>query len=184
MVAMDKRQQKTRAALHGAFRELLLERGYEALTIGMVAQSASIGRSTFYEHYRTKSDLLRASINPPFRRLAGLADESADGGGLHALLRHFRDNQQVARVLLGWETRPVLISALAVLLSERLRARPPVQPLLPLDVIARQIAEAQLALIDAWIAGRPAMDIDAAAAALHLSTAALVNALLVKSTLR
>ena len=117
----DRRQQRTRAALHTAFRDLLLEQGYEALTIGAVVERANIGRSTFYEHYRTKDELLRASLRQPFAALADLAGGAADTGRLEKLLLHVRENQQLARVLLNWETRPVLAAALAELVAERLQ---------------------------------------------------------------
>jgi AcrR family transcriptional regulator len=176
--APDRRQTRTRAALHAAFRSLVLGQGYEALTVGAVADRANVGRSTFYEHYRTMDDLLRESIQGPFTTLADLVDHPQGGDALRDLLLHFRENQQVARVLLGWPTRPVLASALAQLIGDRLRAVPLATPLIPPEVIARQIAEMQLALIDAWIAGRPAMQEAAAVAALSAGTSALVQTLL------
>lgn len=175
--APDRRQQKTRGALHAAFRDLLLEQGYEALTIGSVTASANVGRSTFYEHYRTKDDLLRASIHGPFTTLADLVDSPTNLEPLKNLLQHFRDNHRVARVLLGWPTRPVLSSALAHLIEERLQALPLSQPLIPLELIARQIAGAQLALLESWIAGRPMFGVQNAMDALHTGTGALVKAL-------
>jgi AcrR family transcriptional regulator len=175
--APDRRQAKTRAALHNAFRSLLLGQGYEALTVGAVADTANVGRSTFYEHYRTMDDLLRESVQGPFATLADLVDKPAAGAALVSLLLHFRENQQVARVLLGWPTRPVLASALTQLIAARLRAVALAAPLIPADVIARQIAEMQLALIDAWIAGRPAMQPDAVANALCAGTGALMSVL-------
>ncbi|WP_229259888.1 hypothetical protein [Duganella aquatilis] len=74
-------------------------------------------------------------------------------------------------------SRPVLASALAQLIADRLRATPLAAPLIPADVIARQIAEMQLALIDAWIAGRPAMQPEAVASALGAGTDALMSVL-------
>jgi AcrR family transcriptional regulator len=173
----DRRQTKTRAALHNSFRSLLLGQGYDALTVGAVADTANVGRSTFYEHYRTMDDLLRESIQGPFTTLADLVDRPAAGDALVNLLLHFRENQQVARVLLGWPTRPVLASALAQLIADRLRASPLAAPLIPAEVIARQIAEMQLVLIDAWIAGRPAMQAEAVANALGAGTGALMSVL-------
>lgn len=176
--APDRRQIKTRAALHAAFRSLLLGQGYEALTVGAVADRANVGRSTFYEHYRTMDDLLCESVQGPFTTLADLVGGPEGGDALRDLLLHFRENQQVARVLLGWPTRAVLTSALAQLIGDRLRAVPLAAPLIPPEVIARQIAEMQLALIDVWIAGRPAMQEVAAVAALVAGTSALVQSLL------
>ena len=144
----DRRQKKTQAALQGAFRNLLLADGYEAITVGSLTAMADVGRSTFYEHYRTKGDLLRASLHGPFRILAALVDDSTDD--LSGLLRHFREHRQMARVLLAWPTRQVLAQTLADLIAERLHVMPQ-EPLIPVEVIARQIGDMQLALIESWI---------------------------------
>jgi AcrR family transcriptional regulator len=182
---LDRRQQKTRAALQAAFRDLLLDQGYETLRIGDVAARANVGRSTFYEHYRTMDDLLRASLRTPFMILAGLVEAPLAPDAMHALgalLQHFRDKQQMVRVLLGWPTRPVLASALADLIASRLRAMPhlapPGQPVIPVELIGRQIAEMHLALLDSWIAGRPALDMQAVMDALQRGTHAVAKALL------
>lgn len=173
---LNRRSQRTRAALQRAFVELLLEQGYEALKIGTVVQRANVGRSTFYEHYRTKHDLLRASIVGPFSILADLVNPTVSTAALTALLRHFRDHQQVARVLLSWPTRPLLGSTLSKLILECLTHRPTGFPRIPLEVIARQIADAQLSLVESWVQGRPHMDLEVAADALRRTAIALASA--------
>lgn len=173
---LDRRQQKTRSALHAAFVTLLLEQGYEAVKIGQVADLANVGRSTFYEHYRTKHDLLVASVRKPFSVLADLVEPGAGAERIPALLRHFRENQHVGRVLLGWPVRPLLGQALTSLIALRLARMPAGGALLPAEVMAKQVAETQLALLECWILGRPACGIDAVAEGLKRGTAALVGA--------
>lgn len=163
----DRRSERTRAALHGAFVDLLLEHGYEALRIEAIAARANVGRSTFYEHYRTKHDLLQASIARPFSVLAELVDPACPIAPAIALLRHFRDHQQVARVLLGWPTRPLLGHTLSGLVADRLKRRSGSAPRIPFEVAASQIAAAQLALVDMWLQGRPGLDTGIAAEALR-----------------
>ncbi|TFW20293.1 hypothetical protein [Duganella callida] len=92
---------------------------------------------------------------------------------LRRVLEHFKQDQQIAPVLLGCETRPVLASALSQLTAERLHGR---SALLSPQLAARRIAAAQLVLLDAWTAGRPAMTIDTAMAGLAATTWALVAA--------
>ena len=128
---LDRRTQKTRSALHSAFLNLLLDQGYDTLKIGNVAERANIGRSTFYEHYPNKNALLRASISAPFSILADLVEPSLSTEYVPGLLRHFRENQQVARVLLGWPTRPLLGLTLADLIVVRLARMSIAQPVIP-----------------------------------------------------
>lgn len=173
---LDRRRQRTRALLHSSFVELLLEQGYESLKIGTVAERANVGRSTFYEHYRTKHDLLRASIAGPFSILADLVCPPVSTEAVTVLLRHFRDHQQVARVLLSWPTRPLLGNTLANLIVERLKRRPAGFSRIPLEIIARQIAEAQLSLVEHWVQGRPSLDLEVASDALRRTAVSLAGA--------
>lgn len=172
---MDRRSAKTRAALLAAFFRLLTEQGYEAVTVGAVAAEADVGRSTFYEHFRTKQDLLRASISSPFSLLADLVAGSAGEAHMRGLLEHIGAQRHSARVLLTCPTRPLLAHTLAGLIAGRLQAMAPLA--LPKDIAARQLADAQLALLESWVLGRPACDLAAMAGALTRTTAALTAAL-------
>lgn len=58
----DRRVTRTRDALRRAMVELILERGFEAISISEIAERANVGRSTFYAHYADKEDLLQGSM--------------------------------------------------------------------------------------------------------------------------
>lgn len=68
MTAPDRRIRRTRDALHLALIELMMERGYERITVSDIIARADIGRSTFYTHYRDKDDLLVVSCTEFLRR--------------------------------------------------------------------------------------------------------------------
>jgi AcrR family transcriptional regulator len=52
----DRRVSKTRKALKEALTDLILEKGYEAVTVQDVIDRADVGRSTFYAHFIDKDD--------------------------------------------------------------------------------------------------------------------------------
>ena len=171
----DRRILKTQSALLSAFLKLILEQGYEKLKVASVAELANVGRSTFYEHYRTKRDLLKASVSQPFAHLADLADPDADISILSHVLVHFRDQNQIARTLLSGPTRPILSAVLASLVSIRLKNRSLAFPLIASEILARQIADAQLSLLEVWVSGRPACGLENIVRALKITTVALID---------
>jgi len=58
---LDRRIQRTRPLLQEALFHLIIERGYERITIADITEQANVGRTTFYLHYRDKDHLLRES---------------------------------------------------------------------------------------------------------------------------
>ena len=71
----DRRVRRTHDRLHAALIPLILEKGYDAVTIQDLLDRADVGRTTFYAHYRDKHelldrgirDLLRLDARPPER---------------------------------------------------------------------------------------------------------------------
>ena len=49
----DRRVQRTRKILHEALVELILEKGFDKVTVQDVIKRANVGRSTFYSHFST-----------------------------------------------------------------------------------------------------------------------------------
>lgn len=58
---IDRRSRRTRQALHQALIRLIVERGYDEITVADIADAADTGRSTFYAHFTDKDDLLRSA---------------------------------------------------------------------------------------------------------------------------
>lgn len=172
--APDRRQERTRQAISEAFLTLLFELPYNAITIAGVAERANVGRSTFYEHFKTKSDLLRDSLKAPFGALASIIAASEPPVFLVDLLQHFRDNHALGRVLFGGPARAILHRVLASQIEGYL----PDGPLpLPRALLASQIAAAQLALLEPWSLGQVAASAETMARTLHRTSRALAAAI-------
>jgi AcrR family transcriptional regulator len=57
-VQTDLRVQRTHKFLQEAMIELITEKGFDAITVGDIAERAMINRATFYRHYQDKYDLV------------------------------------------------------------------------------------------------------------------------------
>jgi AcrR family transcriptional regulator len=173
----DRRTARTRAALLRAFVELLLEQGYDDLTVDVVAARADVGRSTLYAHYGGLRGLLQESLDRPSAPLAGLVDGSVCAEQLKQQLIHFREQRRRNRAFFEDPLRAIWVRRLAELIERRLAPPAPSALALPPAFIALQIAEAQIALVRHWLAARPAPPVEAVAAAMVDLTQALRQAL-------
>lgn len=93
----DARQ--SREALLTAARELCAERGVEALTVVDVAKRAGLNRSTAYQHFRNREQLVR-SVGLAFATdVHELLDEPrALGEQFDVFAHYFRDRPDIARL--------------------------------------------------------------------------------------
>ena len=60
---IDRRIQRTRQLLREAVLKAILEKGYTDLTVEDITETANLGRTTFYLHYRDKKELLLDSLD-------------------------------------------------------------------------------------------------------------------------
>ena len=66
---MDRRLQKTKQAIFGAFDRLIVKRDYAKISVQNIIDEANVGRSTFYEHFETKDELLRQKCTNLFEHI-------------------------------------------------------------------------------------------------------------------
>jgi AcrR family transcriptional regulator len=169
--AMDQRVERTRQALLGAFVQLMLEgRRYDRITIADLIERAGVGRSTFYEHYRNKHEVLEETIRYPFAPLARAVDSDFDVAQLRGALTHFLENRVHARVIFAGAMRARVSRILASMIEERLRFRAKgngVASPASLGIAAVAIADGQLAAIVSWLGGDIVRDEPPLAETLH-----------------
>ena len=60
----DRRVERTRQSLQTALSELILDKGYEKVTVQDVIDRANVGRSTFYAHFESLDQLLLSGFEP------------------------------------------------------------------------------------------------------------------------
>ena len=175
----DRRIQRTREALRNAFVTLVLDVGYEAISVADIVASANVGRSTFYHHYAGKLEVLQETMQHPSSHLAAIVGADPESQDVVPILLHFWNQRQRNRHFFHDPIRGVWMRVLASMIEARLAtlARG-TRPLVPLPLAAQQIAEAQLGLVIGWLAGRSAVKPINAACALVRTTHALTNALL------
>lgn len=104
----DVRVQRSRELLQRALFELVVEKGFTAVTVRDIATRAKVNRSTFYRHYLDKYDLLNRYLDQLQQQVseAAVSAESLPVRervpiGLLLLVKHIQDHAAFYRVMLG-----------------------------------------------------------------------------------
>lgn len=165
---MDRRQKRTREAIFEAFSVLLEKKRVESITVQEIIDEAGIGRSTFYDHFATKDDLLRELCGNIFSHV--LADDFlhsprccdfiAEQSGLHNtlvhLLYHLRDSRKDMVKILSCESGEVFMEyfreSLVILFQKNLSEDK--ASVVPRDFLLHHLAGSFACAVQWWIGNR------------------------------
>lgn len=153
--ALDKpgsdRSSRTRSWIVAAFNRLVLGRRYDSLSVGDVSRRAGVGRSTFYEHFRDKDDVLRQALEPVFVHLADAAVGAGDVHRVRWVLDHIAENRARAKAMLDGPARGQIERALTELILARLAKPPSGDDGAMRGLNAARLAGSQVAVLRAWL---------------------------------
>ena len=173
---MESRAERTRGAILSAFVRLIFRDGFDQITVQTVVAEAEIARSTFYEHFGSKEDVLRASMAHIFVVLARCVSSVHPPAELTRVLEHFWENCRLTDAIFAATPRRILALSLSEMVEAQLRKRSG-ELVLPIRLTAIHIAEAQLALVESWLRGRAFAHAKDIAHGLHQSSVASAAAL-------
>lgn len=167
---MDRRQQKTRTAIFQAFGALLAEKNYSHITVQAIIDRANIGRTTFYAHFETKDDLLKALCEELFGHILSsaidcththrlYADGSAPESVFCHLLHHLQENDRNILGLLSCESSEIFLRYFKDSLNELIHAQfagrnQHANRELPVDFLVNHISGSFVEMVLWWIKGK------------------------------
>ena len=154
---LDRRVRRTREAILQAFVGLVLDRRYDQIGTSDLIVASGVGRSTFYEHFGGKDEVLLAAIEPILLPLANAALGRAAKAHVCATLDHVWHQRGVVRVLLDSRAAPKLQRKLAAMIEARLDSE---CGTIPPAMLAMSAAAGQLAMLRMWIAGEASCPAD------------------------
>ncbi len=170
---IDRRINRTRRLLRDSLMALILEKGYDAVTVEDITTRADLGRTTFYLHYKDKEELLVESIDAIANDLKAQVDLMAGAVGIgeaqprpiHIAFAHAAEHADLYRIILKGEGATKTATRLRKIISdgalEFLQARlqvlqPDVKPNTDLSLVADYFASALLGFMTWWLeAGSP-----------------------------
>lgn len=161
----DRRVERTRMLLHEALMALILEKGYESVTVQDILDRANLGRSTFYSHYRDKDDLflkgfghLQTMLENQHLQMTGKSGGISSEFNLSLeLFRHAQQNYRLYKAMVGRQSGQMVMTHAHTLLSDFLRQH--LKPLLKdknkrlisPEVLSHWLASSFLSLLTWWL---------------------------------
>jgi AcrR family transcriptional regulator len=163
-MTVDRRVQRTRKLLGDALMALILEKGYDAITVQDITDRANLGRATFYLHYRDKEDLLFSVMTEVIDELKAAIElpESAWRGHvgeaplLLAAFKHAEENVDLYRVLLSGQATTTFLIRLREYIAQTVQKAievvyPNYEGRVPIDVAANYMSGALFMLVEWWL---------------------------------
>ncbi|MDQ7094333.1 TetR/AcrR family transcriptional regulator [Desulfosporosinus sp. PR] len=158
----DLRVRYTRSILRDALIDLINEKGFDAVTVGDIAERAMVNRATFYRHYQDKYALVESifqetvdtmlnEFGPPAEDIETFIKlDSAFESGWTKLFEHFARYDRLYRAMLGsrgsnW-FKAHMINSIAELYKKR------ESPLI-LQLMASKKMDIPPEVISSWFAG-------------------------------
>jgi len=117
--------QRTRERIVASARRLMGERGPESLTVSAVAHAAGINRTTAYQHFRTRDELVRAVTEELIEEVRAFIESRRPIlEHIDAIAAYFLDHPELARLAIYWllSEGPIPRASTELFLSETRRA--------------------------------------------------------------
>lgn len=160
MAKIDRRIIRTRGLLRNALMALILEHGYETVTVKDITEMANLGRATFYLHYKDKEELLIKSLEALFDELVetlepAIVSNKLNDAPILAVFKHAEENKDLYRVLLNGQGSAKIYRRCQEYIAQVALRR--FFPLLPEkrpfsdDLLANYLAGSLLTLISWWL---------------------------------
>jgi len=159
---LDRRILRTRRLLQNALLELILEKGYDAITVQDIIDRADMGRSTFYAHFEDKENLLLSEFEDMREQfdqhLTNQSVPTESPWGLTLLMfQHAQSQHRLYKALIGKQGGNTMISHINTYLSSlilehlKLNLSKKKQEVIPPEILAYYLVSSFMALMTWWL---------------------------------
>jgi len=121
----ERRRLQTRRQLIETTMQLVLEKGYDTISIQDITDRADLGRGTFYIHFKDKEEIVWTVFQELFRTLEQEAhrqlDRNAPGVEYYGLLNifhHAEKNRDLYKIMLGGKGSALLTARVQEFMAE------------------------------------------------------------------
>lgn len=162
---LDRRKEKTKAAIFYALLELMQQHRYSQITIQNIIDHANVGRSTFYAHFGTKDELLEYCIESICESLHEVSINGDEESTVHfipveKIFIHIQENKQLIKGLISAESSELLFKKfkdywnhkLEIMVSKKIRcSTKKIELNIPMVILTNYIMTSLIEIIKWWI---------------------------------
>lgn len=168
-IKSDRRVNRTKKMLREALMSLVLEKGFEAVTVEDITERADLGRTTFYLHYKDKEELLLESIETTIddlkerihlSQLVKMGESEGTRIPIRMVFQHAAENASLYRIILRDEGASRTAKGLRAIISQAVveflneisdNNQMEFHPLVPIDIFAQYFAGALMSFVGWWL---------------------------------
>jgi AcrR family transcriptional regulator len=183
----DRRKLRTQKLLREALIALILEKGYDAITVQDITDRANLGRATFYLHYHDKDELLLSLmhdiISNAAQEITPLADDFIYAGEPPSLLvfQHAEANADLYRAIFGGGGLAGVLSHYRKLSASEAQSQLikvlPRDLSIPIEIVAHYLTGALNALVIWWLENERSLSAEEMAHIFHILTTSGIQGL-------
>ncbi len=157
---IDRRVQRTRKVLQDALIELIVEKGFDKVTVQDVIQRANVGRSTFYSHFKDTEDLFLSGFENLWSlfesHLTSQSGTKADLWDLSlTMFQHAKNYTEIYKAVVGKQSGSLMSAHvhkyLSALIRETLKPQLAENKKIPFDILVHYITHSLITLLIWWI---------------------------------
>lgn len=117
---MDLRKEKTVSRIKNGFKSLIKNMNYSSITIQDILDTAEVGRTTFYMHYKSKDEVLKSiindifiyEVNPAILNNKNIKGDTSFLEIINHILYHFLEDKDLLNAILSSESHNIFLQSL------------------------------------------------------------------------
>ena len=157
---VDPRTRRTQLLIRDAFIELLIEQGFDQITVSAITKRANINRATFYRHYTDIHDLASRLTDLLFGDVATQFNERLDRNNVEnwaALFEHVAQYAAFYRAMISQNGIPGFRDRVQASVENEMLKQLEVsgveteQAKIPISLTIRYLAAAQVGFMQWWL---------------------------------
>lgn len=164
---IDRRSRRTRLTLHETLMRLVVERGYDEISVSDIVEVANVGRSTFYAHFTDKDDLLRSmagtlrNVLVSEHALDAAKATSRDDrvlGFSRFMTQHLKEQRELYQALMRGRAGPMVLDNIRHALCDIVRKELPAGSAPDRELTVQFLVGAYLSVLTWWLDGGAKQD--------------------------